>query len=145
MIKEVSSVIHKTSTAAAAVAAVLSPIPLADELILFPMYTWLSRRIARAHNLDMRIVPWKPISFTAINGLVARAGLNLAVSFVPGVAAVANAASAVMLTEFFGRYVNGVCESPGTAKTMVVKEIIDLLRRSKQSTGDQATAAAAAA
>jgi uncharacterized protein (DUF697 family) len=128
MTQEVSSAIHKTSAVAAAVAAVLSPIPLADELVLFPMFGVLARRIARARGLTGTQIPWRPIGWTAFNGLAARAGLNLAVSFIPGVAAVANATSAVILTEFFGRYVDSVCDHPADAAPVSVASIVSMLK-----------------
>ena len=130
---EVSAAIHKTSAIAATIAAVLSPIPLADEIILFPVYGFLARTIGRAHGLGAGGIPWKPIAATAANGLLARAGINLAVAFIPGVAAVANASSAVVLTEFFGRYVDEACESPADAKAISVKELIARLRNARST------------
>lgn len=133
MTPEVSRAIHKTSAFAAAVAAALSPIPLADELVLLPAFGVLAKRIGNARGIEPSTLPWRAIGLTAFNGLAARAGLNLAVSFVPGVAAVANATSAVILTEFFGRYVDGACDAPRDAKAIGVRAIVSKLRESLQT------------
>jgi uncharacterized protein (DUF697 family) len=109
---EVSAAINKTSAAAAAIAAVLSPVPMADELVMLPLFGFLARRIAREHGLSASKTPWRPLFGTAVKGLAARAAVNLAVAFVPGVAAVANATSAVGLTQWFGRFADEVCGNP---------------------------------
>lgn len=110
--------IHKTSATAALLAAVLSPVPLADEFVLVFVYGEMARRIGRSHGLSARTIPWKPIALTTVHGLVARAAVNLAVAFMPGIAAVANAASAVILTELLGRHIDVACETPEQARAV---------------------------
>ena len=112
MTPEVKSTVRRTSIVAAGLGAILSPIPLLDELVLFPLYGDLARRIGGFHGLAFAQVPWRPVARTAFNGLIARAGLNLAVAYIPGVAAVANAASAALLTELFGEWVDGRVTTP---------------------------------
>ena len=129
MTRQVSRSIHVTSGVAASIAAVLSPIPMADEIVFVPLFGWLARRIAREHGLGWTKMPWRAISKTTLNGLVARATINLAVSFVPGVAAVANAVSAVLLTQFLGRYIDGACADPERAEALGVSTIVAGLRR----------------
>jgi uncharacterized protein (DUF697 family) len=107
---KVARVIRRASIGAAAFGVILSPIPLADELVLLPAYAVLSARIARARGLELRAIPWRPIGLTALAGLGVRAAVNLTVSYIPFVAAAANAASAVALTQFFGRYVDAACQ-----------------------------------
>src|SRR5437660_6199484 len=102
MTPRVGRLVHGTSVVAAGLGALLSPFPLVDELLLFPLYGGLAGRIGKIHGLAFGDVPWKPVLRTAFNGLLARAGVNLAVAYIPGVAAVANAASAAVLTELFG-------------------------------------------
>lgn len=126
---DVSTAIHRTSAVAAVLAAMLSPIPLADELVFLPMYGFLARRIGRVHGLGLGALPWKPIGVTAVSGLAARATVNLSVGFIPGVAAVANATSAVLLTEVLGRYIDAACADPGAARAYGVREFAELLRR----------------
>ena len=128
MTRDVARAIHGTSAVAAGIAAILSPIPLLDELILFPAYGLLAKRIGKAHGLAWSSLPLRPIARTAFNGLVARAGLNLLVAYIPGVAAVANAASAVALTELFGRWVDETCDAPADARPLGVKDIASRLR-----------------
>lgn len=129
MTPEIAKAVHRTAIGSAVLGAILSPIPLVDELVLFPVYGWLTARIGSAHGLAYAAVPWKPVLRTAFNGLLARAGLNLAVSYIPGVAAVANAATAGLLTELFGQYADEACADPAAAKAVGVREITDLLRK----------------
>lgn len=131
MTSDVTKTIHRTAGVAAALAAVLSPIPLADEIALLPVFATLTRRIAKSHDLGWLQTPWRPIGRTTVNGLLARATVNLAVSFIPGVAAVANAASAVLLTQFLGRYIDEACASPDKAVALSPTRIVELLRKKK--------------
>jgi Cu2+-exporting ATPase len=105
-------IVNTTAAFAAGLGAVLSPIPLADEIALMPIYAAMAVRIGKAHGIEPGNLPWKPILTTAGTGLAARAAINLSVSFVPGVAAVANAVSAAALTEIVGRYTEAACEKP---------------------------------
>src|SRR4051794_13917804 len=92
---DVSRIINRTSLVTMALAALLSPIPLADELAFIPVYGVMASRIGKRHGLAARDVPWKPIVGTALAALGARAAINVTVSYIPGVAAIANAISAV--------------------------------------------------
>ncbi|MEO6420934.1 MAG: hypothetical protein ABIP39_16090 [Polyangiaceae bacterium] len=114
------------------IGVVLSPIPLADELALLPVYGLMTSRIGTHHGLERSEVPWRPIALTAFAGLAARAAINLTVSFIPGVAAVANAASAAALTELFGRYVDTACQNPADAHILTVREFAQRFRDMKQ-------------
>jgi hypothetical protein len=128
----VARAIRGASITAAALGVVLSPIPLADEIALLPVYGVLTARIARARRLELRAVPWRPIALTAVAGLGARAAINLTVSYIPVVAAAANAVSGMALTQFFGRYVDAACataQSGGDTAPLGVKDIADTLRR----------------
>jgi uncharacterized protein (DUF697 family) len=120
--------VHRTSLIAAGVGAVLSPVPLLDELLLMPVYGGLLARIGREHGLSLAQVPWRPALRTAFNGLLARAGLNLAVAYIPGVAAVANAVSAAVLTEIYGDLADRACSDPAQARAAGVQELAALLR-----------------
>lgn len=124
----VARLVRNTGMVNAAIGAVLSPIPLADELVLFPIFGWMTKRIAQLHDLSDERIPWQPIRATRLAALVARAGLNVTVAYIPGVAAFANAVSAFAVTEIVGRYVDKLCTDPEAAKAMRVQEILDVLR-----------------
>jgi len=128
LIPEVERTIHRTSLVAAVIGAMLSPIPLADEIVLVPVFAVLTRAIARHRGLPRKEVPWRPIIGTALAGLGARAAINLSVSLLPGVAAVANAGSAALLTELVGAYVDAACADPKGAKVLSTKQMTDALR-----------------
>lgn len=134
----VDKVIRRTSVLSAALGVVLSPIPLADELLLLPIYGFMARRIGREHGLPSKQVPWRPITATAIAGLAARAAVNVTVAYIPGVAAVANAVSAVALTRFLGRYVDAACADPSGARAFSMQEILVTLRKPREATGVRA-------
>jgi uncharacterized protein (DUF697 family) len=129
----VERIIRRTSIVTGALGVILSPIPLADELLLLPIYAVLSAKIGKDHGLAAGAVPWKPICATAIAGLAARAAVNVTVSYIPGVAAAANAATAVALTQFFGRYVDDACAHPEGAKPLGVKDVIERIRPKRSS------------
>jgi uncharacterized protein (DUF697 family) len=119
----VARVVRRTSFVAGALAVVLSPIPLADELALLPVYGVMASRIGKIHGLRARDLPWRPIATTTIAALAARAAINVTVSYIPGVAAVANAVSALTLTQLLGRYVDDACADPASAQALSIKEI----------------------
>ena len=131
----VERLIRRTSIVTAVFGVVLSPIPLADELLLLPIYGVMTARIAKDHRLSSRLIPWRPVLATAVAGLAARAAVNVTVSYIPGVAAFANAVSAVALTQFFGRYVDDACANPAGARAFSVKEILGSLRKTRDPGG----------
>jgi uncharacterized protein (DUF697 family) len=124
----VRKLVARTSVVTGAIAVVLSPIPLADELLFLPVFGVMASRIGKTHGLGMREVPWRPIARTTLAALAARATMNLAVSYIPGVAAVANAVSAVTVTHMLGRYVDAACADPDAAHPLTVREIAGRLK-----------------
>jgi len=124
----VKAIVRRTTVASAVVGAVLSPIPLVDELVLLPVYLRMAAKIGGTHDLKLRDVPWRPIGWTTVNGLLARAGANVAVSYLPGVAAAANAATAAVLTSYLGDYIDGACRDPANASVVGVKALLATLR-----------------
>ncbi len=114
----VSRIVWQTSFLSAALGAVLSPIPFADEIVLVPVYGIMARRIGKAHGLGITEVPWRPIFGAITAGLATRAALSVVVAMIPGVAAVANAVSATVLTRQLGSYASKACRggmsSPAT-------------------------------
>ena len=131
MQEDVDRLIRRTSILTAALGVILSPIPLADELLLLPIYGVMTTRIGKVHGLAGRQIPWRPIAATAVAGLAARAAVNVTVSYIPGVAAAANAVSAVALTQYFGRYVDQACDHPEAARAISVQEILASIRPKK--------------
>jgi len=121
--------VRVTEVGAAVVAAALSPIPLADEVILLPTLVGLAALLGRERGLTMAALPWRAFGKVALAGLAARAALNLAVSYVPGVAAVANAASALALTRAYARWADAACSDPKHARPPTFHELIADLRR----------------
>jgi uncharacterized protein (DUF697 family) len=115
--KQVKDVILQTTLVSAALGVVLSPIPLADELLLVPIYGVMTARIGRARGVSLQEVRWRPIGTAIVAGLAARAAANVGFAFVPGVAAVANAVSAAALTKILGEYVDTTCRE-GAAPPM---------------------------
>jgi uncharacterized protein (DUF697 family) len=128
MIEATKHTVRRTSLVAAAIAVVLSPIPLADEIALLPVYGVMASRIGKAHGLIARDLPWRPIASTAIAALAARAAINVTVSYIPGVAAVANCISAVTVTQLLGSYIDDACADPAKAHPLTVREIGDRIR-----------------
>jgi uncharacterized protein (DUF697 family) len=128
---EVARDIRRAAIAAAALGVVLSPIPLADEIVLLPAYGLLTAKIAASRRMRLRAVPWRPIALTALAGLGARAAVNVAVSYVPLLAAAANAVTAAALTTVLGRYVDSACEDAAQGRAVDAlgcREIADALR-----------------
>jgi soluble P-type ATPase/uncharacterized protein (DUF697 family) len=121
--------IHATSLTAATACAVLSPVPMADEMALFFLHLELSRRIGSQHGLPVRRIPWRPILRTALNGLLARAVVQLPTTWVPGVAAVVSSTTGAALTELLGHYVDGVCRAPLQARAIKLKDFALEMRR----------------
>ncbi|HVJ93635.1 MAG TPA: hypothetical protein VM580_27725 [Labilithrix sp.] len=130
----VAHAVGSASVAAAGLAVVLSPIPLADEVVLPPVYAWLTVRVARARGRRVRDLPWRPLAKLAFVGLGVRAALNAPLAGVPGVAAGMNAATAVALTYVYGACVDYVCRVPTT--TELGLESIFIALRSRWRSGD---------
>jgi uncharacterized protein (DUF697 family) len=125
---EIARVIRRTTYVSVVLGIVLSPIPLADEVVLLPTYGILAAKIGRSHGIPLGKMPWRPIALTALAGLGARAAINITVSYIPFVAAAANAASAAALTTLFGRFVDDACKDPSRAQPLSVKDILQSLR-----------------
>lgn len=128
MDETVRQAVNRSAIVAGVLGVVLSPIPLADEIAFVPVLAVLATRIGKSHGLGFRQVPWRPIAKTTVAALTARAALNLAVSYIPGVAAVANAVSAVTTTKLLGRYMDDACADPASAHPMSIAEVTGLLK-----------------
>ncbi|HEY2514777.1 MAG TPA: hypothetical protein VGI39_28120 [Polyangiaceae bacterium] len=128
MMDAVRKSVTRTALVSGAIGVVLSPIPLADELVFVPIFGFMSAQIGKAHGLAFKDIPWKPIASTTLAALTARAALNVAVSYIPGVAAVANAISAFTVTQMLGRYVDAACADPASAHPLSVREATERLK-----------------
>jgi uncharacterized protein (DUF697 family) len=93
----------------AVVAAILSPIPLADEFVIAPGLLGIAAIIGHCHGLGLAAMPWRSLGKAALAGLAARASANLVVSGLPGIAALANAATAFALTRAYADWAERVC------------------------------------
>jgi uncharacterized protein (DUF697 family) len=119
----------RTAVVAAALGAVLSPIPLADEAALLPIYALMAARIGRVHGLSPRRLPWRPMLRSAATGLSVRAGMNLAFALLPGISAIANASSAATLTVLLGRWFDEACRDPKSARAISPATLLEALER----------------
>jgi uncharacterized protein (DUF697 family) len=128
MTEATRKLVARTSYVAGALAVVLSPVPLADEIAFMPVFGVMAARIGKLHGLAFKDVPWRPIAATTVATLAARATVNVAVSYIPGVAAVANAVSAVTVTRILGSYVDAACAEPGAARAMSFKEVAERMK-----------------
>ena len=103
------ALVRGATIAAAVGAAALSPVPMADEVLLLPTFLGLGAVVGRRHGLDLRQIPWATLGKAAVLVLTSRAGFNATVAFVPGVAAAVNATTAYALTSTYGNWVDSVC------------------------------------
>ncbi len=138
---DVRSLIHKTSAWCAGLGVALSPIPLVDEIALFPVYSVFSSRIGKRHGLAWGQLPWRPILKSTFAGLVARGAVNVTMAFIPGVSAVTSGATAAALTEILGEYYDGACADPSAARTLEVKEVVGMIKRAVLKKKGEAAAA----
>jgi uncharacterized protein (DUF697 family) len=123
---DAARVIRRAAFVAGGVAAVLSPVPFADEAALLPVYGWLTIEVARARGTRLASIPWRSVAKAAVLGLAVRAAVNAPLAAVPGASAAMNAATAVGLMHAFGAYVDRLCADP-TAK-LSVREILNAIR-----------------
>jgi len=112
--KAVDRIVLQTTVTAGVLGVGLSPVPLADEILLVPIYAVMTARIGRARGVDLRAIPWRPVGAAILAGLAARAAANVSFALIPGVAAVANCVSAVALTKLLGGYVDSAVQDPNT-------------------------------
>ncbi len=97
----------------AAVASFLAqPIPAADELIVVPVHYWLVTRMARQRGVKKRDLPWKSIKKIIWYGAATRLVFNFSLGLVPVVGAFSNSVTAIALTEFLARWLDGYLEHP---------------------------------
>jgi hypothetical protein len=143
MTPHANTVVRATEIGAAAVAAVLSPVPLADEFVIGPALLGVAAVIGREQGLALGELPWRALAGTAVVALCARAALNLATSYLPGVAAVANAATAFALTRVYADWADGACRDPRGARVAKYEELVRSLRSAVRPRAAQGEGAAA--
>jgi hypothetical protein len=100
-----------TGVGAAAVAAILSPIPLADEVLLLPALIGVGAVVGLERGIAFGALPWRALAAGAVAGLAARGAINLVVATVPVIAAAANAATAFALTRAYASWAEGECRA----------------------------------
>lgn len=123
----VSRAIRRASVASAGISVVLSPIPLADEIALVPVYAWLTMRVARARRKAARDVPWPSLAKVAVAGLFVRGAIDATVATVPGLSALVNATTAVGLTHVYGACVDDACAHEGPTR-LGARRVFDAVR-----------------
>ena len=101
------------SATTAVVSFVTQPIPLLDELVVIPMHYLLCVRLASAHGVKRKDLPWKQIKKIIWYGAGARVLANVSLGLVPVVGMFSNAVTAIALTEYLGHYIAEVVAHPG--------------------------------
>lgn len=117
MTPRANRIVRASGLGAAAVAALLSPVPLADELVLGPGLLGIAAIVGLDHGMALRELPWRALATTAAAALGARAALNLAVTPIPGVAAVVNAATALALMRAYAQWADRACVAATVGST----------------------------
>ena len=137
------------SATTAVVSFVTQPIPLLDELVVIPMHYLLCVRLASAHGVKRKDLPWKQIKKIIWYGAGARALANVSLGLVPVVGMFSNAVTAIALTEYLGHYIAEVVahpDRPAPDITMAkLKELFATAKRGKSDGEPKADAAGAAA
>jgi Ca2+-transporting ATPase len=118
---------RRAAIESAIIAAVLSPVPFADELALVPYYGLLGARVARRRELAVAKVPWRPMAVSVGKGLAARGVVSFGISFIPGVDAVVNAVSAATLTEVLTQHFDEACADPKHAEPLAFQHLVEVL------------------
>jgi uncharacterized protein (DUF697 family) len=118
----------------AATAFVTQPVPALDELVIIPLQYRLCSRLARARGVEAKSLPWKQIQRIIWYGACARLVANFSLGLVPVVGMFSNAITAIVLTGFLGRYIDGVLANPDVPPPEVTLEGVremfaDALRR----------------
>ena len=105
-------VVNRISVVAAVTSFVLQPIPALDELAVVPMHYWLIVRLARMRGAPLSKLPWRSLQRIVWYGAGARLVANFSLGLVPVAGAFSNAVTAMVLTEFLGRWLEQVLENP---------------------------------
>jgi uncharacterized protein (DUF697 family) len=104
--------VNRVSVVAAVTSFVLQPIPALDELAVVPMHYWLVVRLARLRGVPVASLPWTSLQRIVWYGAGARLVANFSLGLVPVAGAFSNAVTAMVLTEFLGRWLDDVLEHP---------------------------------
>jgi uncharacterized protein (DUF697 family) len=115
------------SGASAVVSFVTQPIPALDELIVIPIHYALCLRLARARGVKMKALPWTQIRKIIWYGAGARLVTNFSLGLVPVVGMFSNAVTAIVLTEFLGRYIDDALANPSAPAPDVTMESLKTL------------------
>jgi uncharacterized protein (DUF697 family) len=110
------------SIATAIVSFVMQPIPAADELAVVPMHYWFAAKMAKAHGVRRRDLPWRSIQKIIWYGAGVRLGANFSVGFVPVVGAFANAVTAAALTEYLADWLDTYLANPSAPPPDITME-----------------------
>jgi len=105
-------VVNRVSVVAAVTSFVLQPIPALDELAVVPMHYYLIVRLARMRGAPLAALPWRSLQRIVWYGAGARLVANFSLGLIPVAGAFSNAVTAMVLTEFLGRWLEHVIEHP---------------------------------
>jgi uncharacterized protein (DUF697 family) len=124
------------SIATAVVSFIMQPIPAADELAVVPMHYWFAAKVAKAHGVRRRDLPWRSIQKIIWYGAGARLGANFSLGLVPVVGAFANAVTAAALTEYLAGWLDGYLADPSAPPPDISMEALMKIFERAQKTAE---------
>jgi uncharacterized protein (DUF697 family) len=113
-----------TSGVAACVSFLVAPIPAADELVVIPLHMRLARKLAKQRGVKKEELPWKQIKQVVWWGAGARLIGNIALGEIPLVGGLANAFTAVVLTEFLSRWMDAYLADPAHPPAGITRDVM---------------------
>jgi uncharacterized protein (DUF697 family) len=113
-----------TSGVAAVVSFLVAPIPAADELIVIPLHMRLAKKLAKQRGVKKEELPWKQIKQVVWWGAGARLIGNVALGEIPLVGGLANAFTAVVLTEFLSRWMDAYLADPAHPPAEITRDVM---------------------
>jgi uncharacterized protein (DUF697 family) len=115
MEKKARRITNVTSGIAAVTAFVTQPVPALDEVAVIPIHYYMVLRLAHDRGVSVFKLPWRNIQRVIWYGAGARFLTHVAVGLVPVAGGFANAITAVALTEYLSRYLDGALTDPKRA------------------------------
>jgi uncharacterized protein (DUF697 family) len=112
MQKKSRSITNMASGIAAATAFITQPVPVLDELAVIPIHYYLVLRLARERKVSIFKLPWRNIQHIVWYGAGARLLTHISLGLIPIGGGIANAITAVALTEYLSRYMDEALTDP---------------------------------
>jgi uncharacterized protein (DUF697 family) len=112
MEKKSRRITNITSGIAGVTAFITQPVPGLDEVAVIPIHYYLVVKLARARGISIFKLPWRNIQRIVWYGAGARLLAHLAIGLVPIGGGIANAVTAIALTEYLSRYTDEALTDP---------------------------------